>query len=124
MPETADAKRAVSDTYGYLTTHGRLTGRPHRVELWYAADGETLYLLSGGGRSSDWVQNLVADPDVVIEFLGAARAGQARVVENDEEAERARTLVVAKYAPRSSGDLTGWRNSSVPIAIDLTAHSA
>ncbi len=47
----------VDDDYCYLTTTGRRTGGPHRIEIWYAADGDHLHLLSGGGRNSDWVQN-------------------------------------------------------------------
>lgn len=58
----------AADDYCYLTTTGRRTGRPHRIEIWYAADGDRLYLLSGGGRSSDWVQNLIADPAVLVEI--------------------------------------------------------
>lgn len=60
------------DDFCYLTTTGRRTGRPHRIEIWYAAEGSTLYMLSGGGRSSDWVRNLLADPAVLLEIDGDA----------------------------------------------------
>lgn len=110
----------ADDDYCYLTTTGRRTGRPHRIEIWYAAEGDTLYLLAGGGRSADWVQNLVVDPSVLIELDGTERPARARVLADDEEAERARELVHAKYAPRSGGDLTGWRDRALPVALDLT----
>lgn len=109
-----------SDDYCYLTTTGRRTGRPHRIEIWYATHGETLYLLSGAGRSSDWVQNLSVEPAVVVEVDGDSRSGHARIIEASDEAERARALVFTKYAPRSASDLEGWRNRALPIAIDLT----
>src|SRR5262249_4866622 len=57
-----DDHSMAADDFCYVTTTGRRTGRPHRIEIWYAADGNTLYLLSGGGRGSDWVQNAIADP--------------------------------------------------------------
>ena len=107
------------DEYCYLTTTGRRTGRPHRIEIWYAAHGSTLYLLSGGGMSSDWVRNLCAEPDVVVELNGDARRGRGRVLEPGHEADTARALVFAKYAPRYDGDLTAWRESALPIAVDL-----
>ena len=107
------------DDYCYLITTGRRTGRPHRIEIWYAADGDRLYLLSGGGRSSDWVQNLIADPAVQVELNGDIQTARARVVPDGDEAERARTLVHDKYASRSGDDLTSWRQRALPIAIDL-----
>lgn len=120
MSEAAEAEQpSPRDDYCYLTTTGRRTGRPHRIEIWYAADGTTLYLLSGGVRSSDWVRNLCADPNVVVELGGDIRPGRARILETGDEADRARALVCAKYAPRYSGDLTGWRQSALPIAVDL-----
>lgn len=112
----------AADDYCYLTTTGRRTGRPHRIEIWYAAQGDTLYLLAGGGRSSDWVRNLEADPAVVVELDGADRAARGRVLDgpgDEAEAERARTLVHDKYAPRQGGGLTGWRASALPVALDL-----
>ena len=108
-----------TDDYCYLTTTGRRTGRPHRIEIWYATHGETLYLLSGAGRSSDWVRNLRVEPAVVVEVDCVSRRGHARVVEVGEEAERARELVFAKYAPRSASVLEGWRDRALPVAIDL-----
>jgi len=108
----------AADDYCYLTTTGRRTGRPHRIEIWYATEGETLYLLSGGGRSADWVQNLLVDDAVQVEIDGQVRPGRGRVVEPDDDADRARSLVFEKYAPRYGGDLTEWRQRALPVAID------
>ena len=111
----------MSDDYCYLTTTGRRTGRPHRIEIWYAKAGNTLYLLSGGGRSSDWVQNMLDDPAVMVEVDGVEHRAAARVLAGDsDEAELARDLVFDKYAPRSGDDLTDWRQRSQPVALDLT----
>jgi len=108
-----------SDDYCYLTTKGRRSRRPHRIEIWYAAHGATLYLLSGGGRASDWVQNISADPAVLVEVDGRTRPARARIVDADDEVKRARSLVFAKYDPRSDQDLAGWRDRALPVAIDL-----
>ena len=109
------------DDFCYVTTKGRRTGRPHRIEIWYAAAGETLYLLAGGGRSSDWVQNALADPDVTVELDGTPHAARARVVDDAVEMERARSLVFDKYTPRSDDDLREWREVALPVALDLVA---
>lgn len=119
MSDASGAERSSGDDYCYLTTTGRRTGRPHRIEIWYAADGDTLYLLAGGGLSSDWVLNLRAEPAVTVEVAGSARRGRGRLLDGGDEAARARSLVFAKYAPRTGDDLTGWRHQALPVAIDL-----
>jgi deazaflavin-dependent oxidoreductase (nitroreductase family) len=111
--------RFGDEQYCYLTTTGRVTGRPHRIEIWFAIDGRTLYLLSGGRERSDWVKNLRREPRVTIEIGSGVFAGRARTVEDDSEDQRARRLMHDKYAGGYSGDLTGWRRSALPIAIDL-----
>jgi deazaflavin-dependent oxidoreductase (nitroreductase family) len=109
----------ADEQYCYLTTTGRVTGRPHRIEIWFAFDGPTLYLLSGGRERSDWVRNLRRDQRVTIEIEERVFAGEARIVEDESEDQRARRLVHDKYVGGYSGDLTEWRDSALPIAIDL-----
>ena len=111
----------TSDDYCYLTTTGRRSGTPHRIEIWYARAGETLYLMAGGRRSSDWVQNLSVEPAVTVEVDGAPRPGTARVLDDDgPETDRARRLVFEKYSARFDEDLTSWRDAALPVAIDLS----
>jgi deazaflavin-dependent oxidoreductase (nitroreductase family) len=108
----------------YLTTIGRMSGRPHTIEIWFARDGQTVYLLSGGGDRSDWVRNLRRHPEVTVR-LGRPDApelsGHARVVDpGSDEDELARRLVVGKYQPTYGGDLSSWRGSALPVAVELT----
>jgi deazaflavin-dependent oxidoreductase (nitroreductase family) len=105
--------------YCYLTTRGRVTGRPHRIEIWFALDGETVYLLSGGRERSDWVKNLRKTPEVTVDLGREVVAGRARIVDDPEEDERARALVHDKYAGSYGGDLSRWRCSALPVAVDL-----
>jgi len=112
---------ATDDDFCYLTTRGRVSGRPHEIEIWFALEGRTLYLLSGGGDRSNWVRNLRRDPAVTVRIAGATWPGRARIVEDSEEDERARTLLVDKYTAGYSGDLDGWRRRALPVAIDLEA---
>ncbi len=112
-----------SEQYCYLTTTGRVTGHPHRIEIWFAIDRETLYMLSGGGDRSDWVKNLRRDPAVTVEIGPDTFEGQARLVTDPIEDERARALVHDKYAPGYRGDLTNWRQSALPIAVEVERHT-
>ena len=51
-----------------LTTTGRATGRRLRTPLWYVREGDTICCLSGWGSSSDWLKNLQAHPEVVVQI--------------------------------------------------------
>jgi deazaflavin-dependent oxidoreductase (nitroreductase family) len=103
----------------YLTTTGRRTGRPHRIEIWFALQEGVVYLLSGGRDRSDWVRNLMISPDVTLTIGERTRTTRARVVEaGTEEDALARRLLVEKYRGGSEGSLAGWGRSSLPVAID------
>jgi deazaflavin-dependent oxidoreductase (nitroreductase family) len=117
---SAEAWAAFADEqYCYLETTGRVSRRTHRVELWFAIRGPTLYMLSGGRDRSDWVKNLLREPAVTAEIGGRRFAGRARIVEGAGEDGRARVLVHDKYAPGYAGDLADWRQMALPIAVDL-----
>jgi deazaflavin-dependent oxidoreductase (nitroreductase family) len=107
--------------YCYLTTTGRKSGRPHEIEIWFGLDGRTLYMLSGGGRSSDWVRNLIAEPHVTVRIGRKTLDGTARVVKKAREDTLARRLLLDKYTPSYSGDLSDWGKTALPIAVDLQA---
>ncbi|HEX9371893.1 MAG TPA: nitroreductase family deazaflavin-dependent oxidoreductase [Roseiflexaceae bacterium] len=116
---TADPQRFAADDFAYLTTIGRVSGRPHTIEIWFALDGRTLYMLAGDGDGSDWVKNLRRLPDVTVRLGETVFAGRARVVEQANEDALARRLVVEKYQPGYGEDLSEWRRTSLPVAVDL-----
>ena len=105
----------------YVTTTGRRSGTPHTIEIWFAVQDDVVYLLSGGGEGSDWVRNLRAHPTVGLRLGDQDMLCRARVVEDPEEDELARRLLVEKYTPRYSGDLEEWGTTSVPVAIEIPA---
>ena len=107
-----------NEDFCYLTTAGRVTGRPHTIEIWFAMEGHTLYMLSDGRGRSDWVKNLQRTPQVTVRITDERFDGLARVVEEGEEDELARRLLVAKYE-RTPGSLSNWRRTALPVAVDL-----
>ena len=112
--------RAGGERNAYLTTFGRRSGKPHRIEIWFAVEDGRVYLLSGGRDRSDWVRNLQSDPRVTIEFGGETHSGTARILDaGTPEDQRARELLVAKY--RQGDDLDEWGRTSLPIMIEFAA---
>ena len=116
-----DLRPFVGEEFCYLTTTGRVSGRPHEIEIWFSLVPETgtLYMLSGGGDRSDWVKNLRRDPGITVRIAGEEFGGVAREARDAEEDELARRLLVEKYE-RSPGRLAGWRRTSLPVAVNLS----
>ena len=114
----SDLRPLAGEDFCYLTTTGRVTGRPHEIEIWFALDGATLYMLSGGRGRSDWVKNLQRTPEVTVRIGSERFEGHARVVEDPEEDELARRLLVEKYES-TPGSLSNWRRTALPVAIGL-----
>ncbi len=107
----------------YVTTVGRRTGRPHTVELWFAADGRTLYLLAGSHRC-DWVRNLEANHHVGVRLAGQHYPAVARLVESGTDEDRvARRLILAKYEKPGQHDLERWGRTGLAVALDLVDQS-
>lgn len=107
--------------YAYLTTTGRVSGRPHRIEIWFALHERVVYLLAGGRDRSDWVRNLLASPDVSIEIGGGVWEARARAVEPaSPEDALARRLLLDKYARDDPGGLAGWGRTAFAIAVELS----
>ena len=115
----ADLEMFAEEDYCYLTTTGRVSGRSHTIEIWFALHGQILYMLSGGGDKSDWVKNALRTPAVQLRFNKMMFSGNARLVNDTSEDELARKLVFEKYVPRSSDDLTEWAHTALPVAVDI-----
>lgn len=103
----------------YLTTIGRRSGKRHTIEIWFALRDNTLYLLSGGGDSADWVRNLRKTSAVRVRVGGRTLEGTAREVAPEEDAV-ARQLLDEKYMSWKPGKrLSSWARGALPVAIDL-----
>jgi deazaflavin-dependent oxidoreductase (nitroreductase family) len=109
----------ASESYCYLTTTGRVSGKPREIEIWFGLDGDTLYMLSGGRERSDWVKNLTREPQVRVRIGDQSFEGSARIVADRDEDARARRLLLEKYTPGYSGDLSNWGKTALPVAVDL-----
>jgi deazaflavin-dependent oxidoreductase (nitroreductase family) len=112
--------RLAREKFCHLTTTGRRTGVPRRIEIWFAAAdaSPTIYVLAGAGERAGWVRNLRADPHVSVEIGDRRFAGVARVAApGDPDDVAARRLVYEKY--RHDDDLEEWRATALPVAIDL-----
>lgn len=111
----------ASEEYCYLTTTGRMTGRPHEIEIWFGLRENTLYLLAGS-KTSDWVKNLLKNPSVTVRLGNHTFRGTARLVQEKEEEDLARYRLAEKYQEWEEGrTLSQWARTALPVAIDVAA---
>jgi deazaflavin-dependent oxidoreductase (nitroreductase family) len=109
----------TKEDYCYLTTTGRVTGNPHEIEIWFGVQNSSIYMLSGSGRS-DWVKNLLKDPNVTVRIAKHNFTGTARIVKNEQEEMTARNMLADKYEEREAdASLSEWARTALPVAIDL-----
>ena len=115
-------ERLADEDVCYLTTTGRRSGKPHDVEIWFGIRGGTLYLLSDGGETADWVKNIRKQARVKIRINTRTAAGRARIPRpNTKEDLAARELLDAKYMGwREGKKLSSWARGALPVAIDLS----
>ncbi len=99
-----------------ITTTGRRSGKPRRLEIWrYRYDGRTF--LSGSPGRRDWYANLVENPEFSFHLKGSAQADLAAVARpiTDEDERREVIAGILEDLGRGSGSLDEWVESS-PLA--------
>lgn len=116
----APFERLGQEDFAYLTTIGRRSGKRHTIEIWFALRDGTLYVLSGGGESADWVRNLRKASAVRVRIGTRTVDAKAREVKASDEDALARQLLDEKYMSWKPGKrLSSWARNALPIAIDL-----
>lgn len=105
----------------YLTTTGRVSGASHTIEIWFAAEGTSIYLVSGGADRSDWVKNLLALSGATVRVYDQVVQVTARsgFREPANERSRAISLLYAKYGSQIDGSFESWLDDAYIVALDL-----
>jgi deazaflavin-dependent oxidoreductase (nitroreductase family) len=69
----------------YLTTKGWKTGQQHRIEIWFVEYDNKYFIMSETMKSAHWVQNIINDPQVLIEIRHNRFEGIARIIDKANE---------------------------------------
>ena len=108
-----------------ITTTGRTSGKPRRIEIWYVLiDGQVYITGTPGPR--DWYANLLAQPRFVFHIKEGAHADlPARALPITDPAERRRIFDAVmrsnSWFRAQSYDLDAWVAASPLVAVAFDA---
>jgi hypothetical protein len=104
-----------------ITTRGRQTGRPQRIEIWFHNVDGRLYITGLPGRR-DWYANLQANPDFTFHLKGTATAdlpARARLIVDAGERRAVLTPILARLGRDAQLDV--WVAQSPLVEVELAA---
>jgi F420H(2)-dependent quinone reductase len=103
-----------------ITTIGRRSGEPRRIEIWrYRVDGRTF--LSGTPGSRDWYANLVVNPDFTYHLKGTVTAdlpARARPITQVGERREVIEQIIGGLG-RAEGEVEHWVAESPLIEVEF-----
>ena len=103
-----------------ITTKGRKTGEPHRIEIVFHNVGGRLYISGMPGFKRSYMANLAADPHFTFHLkdgVSADLAATARII-TDEAERRAVLIPIARNWKRDDVDVMVESSPLFEVTID------
>jgi len=100
-----------------ITTTGRKSGKPHRIEIGFQSIDGTAYI-SGLPGKRDWYANMVANPDFVFHLKGDVSAdlpARARPITDPDERRAVLTPFTANW--NYGHELDKWMANSPLVEV-------
>ncbi|HEY3877844.1 MAG TPA: nitroreductase/quinone reductase family protein [Trebonia sp.] len=116
-------KALASDRVIDITTTGRQTGEPRRIEIWFHRVDGRFYITGTPGRPRSWYANLVAHPAFTFHLKESAKAdlpAVARPVTEPAEREQVLGLILASlpdFASTPGQEPAVWVASSPLVEV-------
>lgn len=106
-----------------ITTRGKKSGEPRRVEIWFHNIDGRIYI-TGTPGTRDWYANMVASPDFTFHLKQSAQADiPATATPVRDEVERRRVLgAILQNIGRDVGgdrDINDWLKDSPLVEVAL-----
>jgi deazaflavin-dependent oxidoreductase (nitroreductase family) len=81
---SSDLERFASIRTIDLTTYGRKSGRPRRIEIWwFRVNGR--FIITGTPGRRDWLANVRANPSVIVHVEGRDIQATVSVIEDRDQ---------------------------------------
>ena len=106
-----------------ITTTGRASGKPRRIEIWYFMVDARVYI-TGTPGPRDWYANLLTQPRMIFHVKEGAQADlPARAIPIADAAERRRILGAVmrnnSWFRAQSYDLDAWVAESPLVEVEF-----
>ena len=84
----------------YVTTTGRVSGKPREIEIWFVESADKLYILAEHFLKAQWVQNINRNPRIRVRLGGREFDATARILDRKADSaawQMAQQLAREKY---------------------------
>jgi deazaflavin-dependent oxidoreductase (nitroreductase family) len=80
-----------------ITVTGRTSGRSLTYPIWFALDGDKLYLIPVKGSDTDWYKNLRKNPTIRLEARGKTLTASTRFLTDEAQLDKVLEKFRDKY---------------------------
>lgn len=103
-----------------ITTIGRKTGLPRRIEIWFHNLDGRLYITGLPGHR-DWYANMLANPEFTFHLKGSIKAdlpARARPITDQDERREVLSRIIDGLG--EGRDLKAWVEGSPLVEVEIT----
>jgi deazaflavin-dependent oxidoreductase (nitroreductase family) len=80
-----------------ITVTGRTSGRSHSYPIWFALDGNKLYLIPVKGSDTEWYKNVRKTPTIRLSARGRTLTANARILTDEAQLDKVLEMFRDKY---------------------------
>jgi len=102
-----------------ITTMGRKTGQPRRIEIWFHNLDDSLYITGSPGRRG-WYANLVVNPEFTFhlkESMQVDLPARATPILDEEQRREALSGILQKL--HKNDELYAWVDRSALVQVEI-----
>jgi deazaflavin-dependent oxidoreductase (nitroreductase family) len=122
MPTKAKTSKTLRDELSRaseikITVTGRKSGRARSNPVWFALEGDKLFLLPVKGSDTEWYKNLLKDPPIRVKAGGAEAELKAATITDPKQVKS----VVEKFREKYGvGDVKKYYSKcDVAVAVPM-----
>src|SRR5579884_1571995 len=94
----ADFRTALQGTNEIdITMTGRTSGRPHTYPIWFAVDGNKLYLIPVKGSDTEWYKNVRKTPAIRLSARGKTLTAHTHILTDEAQLDKVLEKFRDKY---------------------------